>query len=274
LKQQSLIAKNESILIIKIDDFILKKDYLNSIKLYNQLHSSHPGLLEKINQIEIDKQNEIISLFNNGKSELAYDKFQNLSLSTNQINELILNYIKEKNKFTLVKLNQNDTYKVLKNIPESKLTLLKDGDYRLFLDTNGLCKIFFNNNELFNFTVESKNFCSKIKESNFEIPVNSENNFNLKINSNVLSTKYITSTEKFNKERNPNVEYLVNKDIPKNKYWKMELTNSIFLIDNKELKRSQILKFVSEYKLKGQYDDIIYYGVLGVAFGLIAVFSL
>jgi hypothetical protein len=238
-----------------IQTYITQKNYPKAIASYKQLNTPNKDLIDKINQLEDEKQQEIISLFKNKSEALAYEKYQLLYLSTNEIDKLVLDYLNVKNKTKVVSMTSERVFKLLKNAPISNLKLLSEGNYRVYLDKNGECTIFSNSKEVFNFKVDVYTYCSKITESKFDFYVNSESNINLSLKSKLLKVVDVTSTKVFKAERNPTVNYIENPDIPKNKYWKMEVINSTLLIGDKEIISYESMKFVSKHKLKGQHSE-------------------
>ena len=238
-----------------IQTYISQNNYLKAIESYKLLNTPNADLLIKINQLEDEKQQEIISLFRNKNNELAYEKYQLLYLSTNEIDKLVLDYLNVKNKTKVVSMTSERVFELLKNAPISQFKLLSEGNYRVYLDKNGECTIFSNNKEVFNFKVDVYRYCSKITESKFDFYVNSESNINLSLKSKLLKVVDVTSTKVFKADRNPTVKYIENPDIPKNKYWKMEVINSTLLIGDKELTSYESMKFVSKHKLKGQHSE-------------------
>ena len=238
-----------------IQTYISQNNYLKAIESYKLLNTPNVDLLIKINQLEAEKQQEIISLFKNKSEALAYEKYQLLYLSTNEIDKLVLDYLNVKNKTKVVSMTAEGVFELLKNAPISNLKLLSECNYRVYLDKNGECTIFSNSKEVCNFKVDVYKYCSKITESKFDFYVNSESNINLSLKSKLLKVVDVTSTKVFKAERNPTVNYIENPDIPKNKYWKMEVINSTLLIGDKEITSYESMKFVSKHKLKGQHSE-------------------
>ena len=236
-----------------IQTYITQKNYPKAIASYKQLNTPNKDLIDKINQLEDEKQLEIISLFRNKNNELAYEKYQLLYLSTNEIDKLVLDYLNVKNKTKVVSMTSERVFELLKNAPISQLKLLSEGNYRVFLDKNGECTIFSNSKEVCNYKVDVYKYCSKITESKFDFYVNSELNINLSLKSTLLKVVDVTSTKDFKVERNPTVKYIENPDIPKNKYCKMEVISSTLLFDKEKITSYETINFLSEHKLKGQH---------------------
>lgn len=237
-----------------IQTYITQKNYPKALYTYNKLlHTPNPKLLEKIKQLEEEKQLEIISLFRTKNNELAYEKYQLLYLSTNEIDKLVLEYIQEKNKTKVVEMTSERAFELLKSSPNSQLKLLKEGNYRVFLDKSGVFSLFDGSKELIKYKVDEEKYCSKILVSKFDIVVNSELIINLSLKSTLLKVVDVTSTKDFNIERNPTVNEIENLVIPKNKYWKMEVFSSTLLFDKEKITSYETINFLSEHKLKGQH---------------------
>lgn len=267
-KIEKLFQRNEDISITKnISDFILKNDYKNAKNAYDQLNFSNNELLSKIENIKKENQQEIISLIASNQLTLALEKCDGLDETTDEINRLIVPRLTERYRDTLIYIEKEKAINLIKNNFESKLSGLKDGTYKLVISNTGNLSIYQNLNIIISNQLKMDEVM-KLKIHSFEIPVNSEFIFEITSTTINLSVKDYTSTIDFDTEKNPSVTYLKNQDIPKGKFWKMQVVQNDKNIGDVRLSSSESLKFISEHKLKKNHiiRNAIIFGVIYIGY--------
>ena len=205
------------------------------------------------------------------QGDLAYEKYLLLNKENVEIRNLVVDYFTKRNSATILTLEKLKAIDILKNNFLSSLLTLKDGKYKLFIDKKGKATVFDGKIELF-FSFNDVNNITTIKVNDFDIPVNSEYNFEVTSESDNKTINDYTSTFDFDNIKNPTVVYLNKQEIPKGKYWKMQVIVNNKNIDGITIGSTESMKFVSDHKLKKDHTGAVYY-VFIIGLGLLYVLA-